>query len=305
MKNARHYDVHVDLRHLPAGYLATLYAGGQRYELIPHTPETLAAAQRKSSAVQAEGSNTLTHYAPKVAFPATRIMSYWVYANPPSGNWDERTVAHFSLYFPNCADTAETQLASTWTDVAVSILFHHPALFNLRTDPNEPSKNIGPMIQQIIRQSPYLGDFVTALTNQCVYNQEQGKYTQLPWTTEEVKDYQGQPVYITTGPNTGKVRHQVVYSAATLQAMRRPLKYMIQEVKDTEALENWNWRVAPGVLSVPATASAAGASTAALPEPDAGATFNLTSAAIGSQAGFEVALVSNTSANRTFTIDGT
>ncbi|HEX8143796.1 MAG TPA: hypothetical protein VF553_14455 [Pyrinomonadaceae bacterium] len=298
MKNARYYTVHIDLRHLPEDHIATLHAGGKKYELRPHTPETLAAAESKSGVLSTKQASTVTHYATDVAFPETRLMSYWVYDNPPGGEWDARTVAHFGLYSPDFDHPEETQLATTWDDVAVSILFHHPSLFNLRTDQNDPSQNIGPMIQQIIRNSPYLNDFVNALVNQCVG-------TSLPWTMEEVKDYEGNPVRFASGPNAGQIRHQMVYTADTLQAARRPLKYIIQAVKDTEALENWNWRVSPGLLSVPVTSPATSEETAAPSEADAGPTFNMALASVGSQAGFEAALASQTSTDRTFTIDVT
>jgi hypothetical protein len=300
MKNGRYYTVHIDLRHLPEGHAATLHAGGKKYELRLHTPETLAAAaaESKSGVLGTKQASTVTHYATDVAFPETRLMSYWVYDNPPGLEWNARTVAHFGLYSPDFDNPEETLLAATWDDVAVSILFHHPSLFNLRTDKNDPNQNIGPMIQQIIRDSPYLNDFVNALVNQCVG-------TSLPWTMEEVKDYEGNPVRFASGPNAGQIRHQMVYTADTLQAARRPLKYIIQAVKDTEALENWNWRVSPGVLTVPVTSPATSEKAAAPSEADAGATFNMALASVGSQAGFEVALASQTSTDRTFTIDVT
>jgi hypothetical protein len=297
MKNPRFYTVHLDLRHLPEGHNPTLHAGGQTYELTPHTAETRAAAQSNSRVLDTEQATTVTHYASEVAFSESSLMSYWVYSNPPSGAWNDRTVVHFGLYPPDFDHPEEMQLATTWTDVAVSILFHHPSLFNLRTDKNDPSKNIGPMIMQIIQNSPYLGDFVNALENQLVG-------PSLPWTMEEVKDYQGNPVRFETGPNAGQIRHQIVYTATTTLAARRPLKYIIQAVKDTEVLKNWNWRVSTGVLSVPTTASLS-AEPVASAQAGTDATFNLSLAAVGSQSGFEVALASSTSTNRTFTIDVT
>jgi hypothetical protein len=297
MKNTRSYTFHVDLQHLPAGHTATLFARGQKYELSPHTPETLAVAQSKSSVIGVQVGK-LTHYAMDVAFPKTAIMSYWVYANPPGSTWNDRAVTHFGLYFPDFDHSEETQLTSSWDDIAVSILFHHPSLFNLRTDQNDPSQNIGPMIQQIVRESPYLGDFITALADQCVGQK-------LPWTMEEVKDYQGNPVRFTEGPHKGQIRYQMVYTEATRLAMGRPLKYIIQAVKDTEALENWNWRVSPGVLSVPVTSSSTSEGAIATPQADAVTTYNLTATAVGSQSGFEVALASSNSTNRTFTINVT
>ena len=61
--------LHFDLSHLAPDQLFTLHVGSSRYDLAPHSRQTLARARRSNSALRLMRDDRVTHFTGPVQLP--------------------------------------------------------------------------------------------------------------------------------------------------------------------------------------------------------------------------------------------
>ncbi len=273
--------LHFDLSHLSPDQPFTLHAGSRRYELAPHTPQTLARSRQDNAALGLLPDERVTHFTGPVQLPGHCPLLLRVTA--PRRRADDLLdrLVLTSLYLPRqhraaalarqrqrlqdrpmpvppkLAALGATGMAglppddkviidigdmNAALDAAASLIFHHSELLTLQPGP----------AADILNNVIYYAAGITALAGS-ILSQSQAHEAD-----------PAKPNWVTSKPGTDWKTSQpakpvYVWSDATLEYLRLPLSDALKQAKNDPQLEDQCWTVQPGTTQVPMTAAPAGA----------------------------------------------
>jgi hypothetical protein len=271
-------NLHFDLSHLAPNQPYTLHAGASRYDLSPHTRQTLTQARRGNSALRLMRDDGVTHFAGPVRLPGNapvllRVTAPRLRADDPL----ERLIL-VSLYLPRqvriagaarrrqlgrpvrlppkltaraLGDTAglppDNELIgdigdiTTAEDAAAALVFHHTELLTTQATPADD------IISNIIVWARGIDALAQSILAQ----------------SKEHESDPAKPNWVSSVPGTDWQTNQpsspiYVWSDATLADLQLPLNNSLQISKNCPSLENQCWSVQPGVTQVPMATAPAG-----------------------------------------------
>ena len=267
--------LHFDLSHLSPDQPFTLHAGSGRYDLTPHTRQTLARSRRDNAALALVPDKRVTHFAGPVRLPGDAVVLLLVTA--PKRNPDDLldrlvlTAVHLPRSHRMAALAQQRQRLQgrplplppklqalgvtdipcpaedyvldlhdmkTALDAAESLLFHHAEL--LTTSPGPAAYIFG----NVIQYAKGLNDLQTSIYNQSQAHDKDPK--QDNWVNSEP----GQD-WKTGDPLPGQPFYR--WSAQTLEFIGPPLQDVLLQSKNDASLETQCWTVQPGCTSVTLT----------------------------------------------------
>lgn len=280
--------LHFDLSQLSPDQPFTLHAGSGRYDLTPHTRQTLARSRRDNAALALVPDERVTHFAGPVRLPGDAVVLLRVTA--PKRNPDDLldrlvlTAVHLPRKHRTAALAQQRQRLQgrplplppklqalgvtdtptpaeeyvldlhdmkTALDAAESLIFHHAEL--LTTSPDWASR----IFTEVIQYAAGLNDLQTVIYNQSQAHDKDPK--QDNWANSEPgQDWKtgdplpGQPIYC--------------WSKCTLDFLGPPLQDALLQSKNTPELMAQCWTVQPGRTWVPLTEKPAQGQLAGEPE---------------------------------------
>jgi hypothetical protein len=277
--------LHFDLSHLSPDQPFTLHAGPRRYDLAPHTRQSLARSRRDNAALGLVPDHRVTHFCGPVRLPGDSPLLLRVTA--PKRNPDDLLdrLILTSLHVPRgyrraalarrqqhlagrplplppklvalgVTDTGSLPAdevlidvgdVNTAYDAAESLIFHHAELLTLQAAPAAD-------IVGVIEWANGIDDLA-----QSIYTQAQAHETD-PAKPNWVNSKPG------TDWQTGKPGNPIyVWSDATLEYLPKPLHDALQTTKNDPGLQGQCWTVQPGITQLPMTATPAAASSSGSP----------------------------------------
>jgi len=320
----KNYCFHFDLSHVDASHTASLHIGRNTYNLTAHTQATrqAAASAVTTAPPHVQKITQATHYAENVEVHSRHLTSYYVTSGPPGTAAEDRALAGFGIHFPALAipdelkkptarpvafvmtaAPAATQASgkltdrdgheiSGWHSAALSIIFTHPEITNLKPE-------IAAIVREIIVNSIFFEDAVTAV---------QSEGTNFA-TKVLITDPDGTPIYQKNKDGSqGPQRFYYQYSQAVKDKIRAPMLKILREIKDDTRLQGWNWRVQDGVLARQAEQltpiATKGAKNLVKPRmmwaSAAAPAMKVQFSHLGPQAGVDFKLTTNSSTDRSF-----
>jgi hypothetical protein len=272
--------LHFDLSHLAPDQPFTLHVGSSRYDLAPHTRQTLARARRSNSALRLMRDDRVTHFTGPVQLPGNAPVLLRVTAPKRRAEEPLDRLVLVSLYLPRrvrlagatrrrqrqpgrpvrlppkltaraVADTSglppDNELIGdigdiqTAEDAAAALIFHHTELLTTQATPAD----------DIINNVIVWARGIDALA-QSIWAQSQ----------EHEKD-PTKPNWVSSVPGTDWQTNQpsnpiYVWSDATLADLKLPLGDSLQQSKNCTGLQNQCWTVQPGTTQVPMATVPAG-----------------------------------------------
>jgi hypothetical protein len=265
--------LHFDLGHLGDDGPFTLHVGAQRYTLCRHTRQTLAEARRNNAALGLLPRVSPSHYAGPVRLPGQGVVLLRV--SGPRLRQEEPLdrLVHTAIWVPRqhrltalaqrravgrapsltkwaavgrgspvIADKVIVDLDDYQTaqEAAVSLIFHHPEMMALHSDP-------AALVLEDIREAAGLDNLSAAIYVQAVTH----------------KSDPSQPNWVISKPGTdfrtgGEADPIYVWSAATVAAMAEPLQSALEITKNDLLLELQCWTVQRAITAVSRAPSAAG-----------------------------------------------
>jgi hypothetical protein len=270
--------LHFDLSHLDPNQQFTLHAGSSRYDLAPHTPQTLTQARRSNSALRLMRDDRVTHFAGPVQLPGDAPVLLRV-TGPKRREDDplERLVL-VSLYLPRqvriagaerrrqqgrpvrlppkltaraLADTdglpPDNELVgdigdiTTAEDAAAALVFHHTELLTTQATPAHD------IINNIIVWARGIDALAQSILAQSKAHESDPS----------------KPNWVSSTPGTDWQTNQpsspiYVWSDATLADLKLPLNDSLQMSKNCPTLQDQCWTIQPGVTQVPVATAPAG-----------------------------------------------
>lgn len=283
-------DLHFDLAHLPADVRYTLSAGTREYVLEPHTRWSRAEARRTNRALAELPDDRFTHHAGPVSLPADTPILLTV-AGPRENAADLPPLHFATIHLPRAGRKAgvearrrgeysytprpSAKLASiglegaedtddwvvvdvhdlkTATDVAESLVFHHPELATqdptsagIVMDVIDHARGINYLAQSILEQSQEWQEDPQDYSNWVAAEPLLDCFTNEPVA--------GQSIY--------------AWSATTQEWVAQPLRDSLQKTKDIVALEGRSWTAQEGTPSVMVQTQAAALAPAEADPPAA------------------------------------
>ncbi len=282
--------LHFDLSHLAPGQPFTLHAGLRRYDLVPHTRQSLALSRRSNAALELVPDERLTHFTGPVRLPDSSPLLLRVTASKrdPDDLLDRLVLV--SLHIPRrhrMAALARQRLQgqpvpmppklaflgaaqpiggltpddklldgianmTTAMDAAEALIFHHPEVLTIQPD------KAAQIAHYLPRASGLFPLAQSILRESRAHDQDPGKpnWVNFQPGTDFRTGQPANPVY--------------VWSKATLEYLQLPLRDVLQKTKDDPALEHQCWTVQEGTTQVPMTDAPASALRA-----DAQATYTV------------------------------
>lgn len=283
--------LHFDLSHLSVDQPFVLRAGAARYDLVPHTRQTLARSRRDNAALALLPEHRVTHFAGPVRLPTDALLLLRVTApalrpddlldrlvltslqvprghriaglarrrQRPQGRPSHAKLAAYDLTDGGTGLPPDDKIIidigdlHTATDAAASLIFHHAELLATQK----------PKADYIVSEVIYYAAGMNALA-QSILDESQAHErdpAEPNWVSSQPgKDWKtGQPA-----------KPIYVWSDRTREYLRLPLGDALKQAKDDSNLENQCWTVQPGVTQVPLTLV-----PAASPGDAAGATYTV------------------------------
>ena len=269
--------LHFDLSHLSPDQPFTLHAGSRRYDLAPHTRQSLARSRRSNTALELVPDERITHFAGPVRLPGNSPLLLRVTApkRRPDDQLDRLVLV--SLHIPRrhriaalsqqrrqgqpvlpppklaflgatsqigglTPDDLLIDIANMTTamDAAEALIFHHPEIMTLRGD----------KAAQIAHYLPFASGLIflaQSIRQESKAHEEDA--SKPSWVNQQAgKDFR-----------TGKPTDPIwVWSAKTQEYLQVPLRDVLQKTKDDPALENQCWTVQAGTTQVAMTEAPAG-----------------------------------------------
>jgi hypothetical protein len=253
---------HADLSVTHPGAQHRLRALGRAYRLVPHTPETLAAAQAEEPRLAKYPEHRPTHYTDEaVLLPSNCVVRTYVEYTTTTANapWDWGILS-VSIFCPPVGDELQevqrsnlTRHATTnWISTAQALIFHHPDLIN--QEPNTTS-----IIQSYYDDAAISQAFNTLAS----YMKGLGPPSQNGgWALEQSFTPRG------PDPLSIKPTFQLIPTQAVRQQAAQVASMMMIATKNDMALQGAKWTVQPGTAvqiskaTAPPTASGGRTTTA-------------------------------------------
>ena len=270
--------LHFDLSHLSPGQPFTLHAGSRRYELTPHTRDSLARARRANAALGLVPDHRVTHFSGPVRLPGNcplllrvtgpklrddelldRLVLTSVHLPrrhraaalarrrqrqggplPPSPKLAALGVTGDDRPLPPDKELIDLGGLVTPWDAAKSLVFHHAELVTMQAGPAAD-------ILSWIEYAAGLNDLHDSISGQ----------------SQAHENDPSQPNWVSSQPGTdwktGKPANPVyVWSDQTLEYLALPLKDTLQKTKNDPHLERQCWTVLPGITQLPARTAPTG-----------------------------------------------
>jgi hypothetical protein len=270
--------LHFDLSHLAPDQPFALHVGSSRYDLAPHTRQTLTRARRSNSALRLLRDDRVTHFTGPVQLPGNAPVLLRVTAPKRRADDPLERLVLVSLYLPRRVRIAgaarRRQLGrpvrlppkltvraladidglrpdidlvvdigdmTTAEDAAAALVFHHTELLTTQTTPAD----------DIINNYIVYARGIDALAGSIL---SQSKAHESDPST---------PNWVSSVPGTDWQTNQpsgpiYVWSDATLADLKLPLNDTLQQTKNEPTLQNQCWTVQPGVTQVPMATAPAG-----------------------------------------------
>ena len=263
--------LHFTLGHLSPDQAFTLHAGPRRYEVTPHTRDTLTRSRRSNSALGRLPDHAVTHFADQVQLPgnAPLLLRVTAPALRPGELLDRLVLT--AIYLPRQHRAAGLErrrrplrgrpspsagkLAAlglddplpvvpddviidagdltTAFDAAYSLLFHHAELLTTQTAAATD-------IVSWIETAAGIDDLANSIARQAKAHEQDP--SQPNWVTSQPgTDWHtgqpGKPIY--------------VWSDETLEYLRQPLRDTLRNTKNDPDLELQCWTALPGTTQLP------------------------------------------------------
>jgi hypothetical protein len=269
--------LHFDLSHLSPDQPFTLHAGSRRYDLAPHTRQSLALSRRTNAALELVPDDRITHFAGPVRLPGNSPLLLRVTA--PKRNPDDSLdrLVLVSLHIPRrhrIAALAQQRLQgepvlpppklaflgatsqiggltpdkllidianmATAMDAAEALIFHHPEIMTIQGD----------KAAQIARYLPHASGLFFLAQSILDESRAHDKDANTPnWVNQQPG------VHFQTGQPAKPIW---VWSGATQKYLQVPLRDVLQKTKNDPQLENQCWTVQAGTTRVKMTEAPAG-----------------------------------------------
>jgi hypothetical protein len=234
--------LHFDLSHLAPDQPFTLHVGSSRYDLAPHTRQTLTRARRSNSALRLMRDDRVTHFTGPVRLPGNAPVLLRVTAPKRRADDPLERLVLVSLYLPPDNELiGDIGDIGTAEDAAAALVFHHTELLTTQATPADDiinnyivyARGIDALAASILSQSkahesdPSKPNWVSSVPG-------------TDWQTNQPSD----PIY--------------VWSDATLADLKLPLNDTLQQTKNEPTLQNQCWTVQPGVTQLPMATAPSG-----------------------------------------------
>jgi hypothetical protein len=267
--------LHFDLSHLAPDQPFTLHAGSRRYDLLPHTRDSLALSRRSNAALELLPDDRVTHFAGPVRLAGNSPLLLRVTA--PKRNPDDLLdrLVLVSLHVPRrhrlaalaqqrqrlqgqpvplppklaflgatsriAGLTPDDELLAdidnmnTAMDAAAALIFHHPEVLTIQAS----------WAAKIVLYLPHANGLF--FLGQSIQDQSKA-HEKDPSKPNWVNSQPG--THFQTGQPTKPI---YVWSGATLEFLQKPLRDVLQKTKDDPGLETQCWTVQPGTTQVQLT----------------------------------------------------
>ena len=263
--------LHFALGHLSPDQAFTLHAGPRRYEVTPHTRDTLTRSRRSNAALGRLPDHAVTHFADQVQLPGNaplllrvtapalrpgelldRLVLTAIYLprqhraaglerrrrplrGRPSPSAGKLAALGLDDPFPVVPDDVIIDAGDLTTpfDAAHSLLFHHAELLTTQT-----AAATG--IVSWIETAAGINDLADSIARQAKAHEQDPS----------------QPNWVTSQPGTdwhtgGPGKPIYVWSDETLEYLRQPLRDTLRNTKNDPDLELQCWTALPGTTQLP------------------------------------------------------